>query len=255
MSTTRLRREPPPYREVSVAAVRPVTGWLIRVTLEGHGVEAMDEAGVASSVRLLVPGPEGLLLPDWNGNEFLLSDGSRPVLRTLTPLRRDGDRLDVEVVLHADGPLSDWAKSAAPGTAAAVSGPGRPSGPAPGAPAYLIAGDEAAVPAIGRVLAHLTPAERVEVLIETRHPGDPAPLSERPDVSVVWLPAGDAPGEVLAEAAADADLPDGVRVWAAGEAAAMHRIRSHLKESGVPRTHATVRGYWKHGKASGASGE
>ena len=41
-------------------------------------------------------------MPAWNGNEFLLPDGSRPAIRTLTPLRIDTDglELDVEVVLH-----------------------------------------------------------------------------------------------------------------------------------------------------------
>jgi NADPH-dependent ferric siderophore reductase len=38
-------------------------------------------------------------------------------------------------------------------------------------------------------------------------------------------------------------------VWAAGEAAAVQRIRSHLfVDRGLPRAHATVRGYWKHGR-------
>jgi NADPH-dependent ferric siderophore reductase len=39
-------------------------------------------------------------------------------------------------------------------------------------------------------------------------------------------------------------------VWVAGEAAAVHRIRRHLFEDrGLSRRQATVRGYWKHGRA------
>jgi len=39
-------------------------------------------------------------------------------------------------------------------------------------------------------------------------------------------------------------------VWVAGEAAAVQRIRRALfEERGVPRSRATVRGYWKHGRA------
>jgi NADPH-dependent ferric siderophore reductase len=38
-------------------------------------------------------------------------------------------------------------------------------------------------------------------------------------------------------------------VWAAGEAAAMQRLRRHLfDERGVPRSAAVVRGYWKRGR-------
>jgi NADPH-dependent ferric siderophore reductase len=41
-------------------------------------------------------------------------------------------------------------------------------------------------------------------------------------------------------------------VWAAGEAAAMQRIRRHLFEHlGVPRSHAVVRGYWKRERQRG----
>jgi NADPH-dependent ferric siderophore reductase len=38
-------------------------------------------------------------------------------------------------------------------------------------------------------------------------------------------------------------------VWAAGEAAAMQRIRKYLfREIDFPRSDAHVRGYWKRGK-------
>jgi NADPH-dependent ferric siderophore reductase len=46
-----------------------------------------------------------------------------------------------------------------------------------------------------------------------------------------------------------ADLDPGIRVWVAGEAAAVQRIRRHLFEDrGLPRSQASVRGYWKHGR-------
>jgi NADPH-dependent ferric siderophore reductase len=39
-------------------------------------------------------------------------------------------------------------------------------------------------------------------------------------------------------------------VWAAGEAAAVQRIRRHLfDDRGLPRAQTSVRGYWKHGRA------
>ena len=39
-------------------------------------------------------------------------------------------------------------------------------------------------------------------------------------------------------------------VWVAGEAAGVQRIRRHLfEERGLTRAQATVRGYWKHGRA------
>jgi NADPH-dependent ferric siderophore reductase len=54
----------------------------------------------------------------------------------------------------------------------------------------------------------------------------------------------------------DAELAPRTRLWAAGEAAAMQRIRRHLFEDrGLSRADATVRGYWKHGRAGDSADE
>ena len=73
---------------------------------------------------------------------------------------------------------------------------------------------------------------------------------------MAWLdlPADAAPGDALVAAVEALDLADDVRVWAAGEAAAMQRIRRHLFEArGLARSQAVVRGYWKHGRAGDAA--
>jgi NADPH-dependent ferric siderophore reductase len=73
-------------------------------------------------------------------------------------------------------------------------------------------------------------------------------LSEYPMATIDWLelPEGDAPGTTLVESVERLELAEGTRLWAAGEAAAMHKIRQHLfKVRGMPRSQATVRGYWK----------
>ena len=47
-----------------------------------------------------------------------------------------------------------------------------------------------------------------------------------------------------------ADIPSGTKVWLAGEAASVQRVRKHLFEArGIARTDAHIRGYWKHGRA------
>jgi NADPH-dependent ferric siderophore reductase len=73
-------------------------------------------------------------------------------------------------------------------------------------------------------------------------------------IEVTWLGrSGDAPpGDALVAAVASAPLDAEERLWVAGEAAAMQRIRRHLFETcGLPRSRAVVRGYWKHGRAGG----
>jgi NADPH-dependent ferric siderophore reductase len=64
------------------------------------------------------------------------------------------------------------------------------------------------------------------------------------------LAPGAPPGEALAAAVRDVDLTPDARVWVAGEAAAVQRIRRHLfEEREIPRARTAVRGYWKHGRA------
>jgi NADPH-dependent ferric siderophore reductase len=196
-------------------------------------------------------------MPAWNGNEFLLPGGGRPAIRTLTPLRLDpaAPRLDLEIVVHEGGAASAWARAAKPGDEAAVSGPGRGYPVDADAPGFLLAGDESAIPAIGQLLETLPEDKPVRVVVEVADAEARLDLPAHPGATVEWrdLPAGAPPGDTLVAAvtgAAGAELPAGTRIWAAGEAAAMQRIRRHLlEERQIPRSETWIRGYWKHGRA------
>jgi NADPH-dependent ferric siderophore reductase len=253
----RVRREPPPFRSVAVRRVERLSPRMTRVTLAGSDLEGLAIEEPGASVRLLLPSSDdGLVLPAWNGNEFLLPDGRRPAIRTLTPRRFDpqAQELDVEVVLHGQGVASGWAEAATEGAPAAVSGPGRGYRIDAEAPAFLLGGDETAIPAISQLLEVLPRQTPVHVRVEVAAPDARVPLPDHPHADVQWydLPAGASPGDALVEAVAAADLTSGTKVWVAGEAAAVQRIRRHLfRERGVTRADATVRGYWKHGRSGG----
>src|SRR3954468_11783153 len=101
MTAVRTRREPPVFRQVEVARVEARSPRLVRITLAGAELEGFDLGLPAASVRLLVPPvgstpPDAIPLPEWNGNEFLAADGSRPAIRTLTPVRFDPDALELD---------------------------------------------------------------------------------------------------------------------------------------------------------------
>lgn len=243
----RSRREPPPLRPVSVISRTELSPRLLRLTLQGDGLRDLTVTEPAASIRLLVPTPgtDELVLPTWNGNEFLLPDGSRPALRTFTPLRLDqsAGRVEVEIVRHPGGAVSGWAEAVGPGAPAAISGPG--SGYAvPGDADHLIVlGDETALPAITQLLDATAGGLPVEAHVEI------AVATAKLDLPVTWHVAapGAPPGAALVGViTARTELADGTHVWAAGEAAAMQAIRTHLFQTlGVPRTRAVVRGYWK----------
>ena len=257
-SPARVRREPPRFRPVAVRRIERVTPRLVRVTFAGPELEGLTIEHPAASVRLLLPSPSRheVEVPTWSGNEFLLADGSRPVIRTFTPRRVDPTalELDLEIVVHGGGVASAWADAVRPGDPAAISGPGRGYAVDHDAPAFLLTGDETAIPAISQLLEHLPDDVPVEVRIEIAGPDARFGLTDRARTNVEWceLPRGASPGDAMVDAVRRADLVPDVRVWVAGEAAAVQRVRRHLfDERGLTRAHATVRGYWKHGRAGG----
>jgi NADPH-dependent ferric siderophore reductase len=252
----RLRRAPPAFRHVKVRELQPITTRLRRVTFAGPELEGYTSGEPAASVRLLLPEPrtDALVMPQWNGNEFLLPDGRRPTIRTFTPLTFDPDSLalDLEIVIHGSGRASDWATTAAPGAPAAISGPGRGYTIDSDAPAFLLAGDETALPAIHQLLDHLPAHAPTQVHIEVGMPEARIAIPARSEAAVEWHGSvpNERPGTALVAAVRAAEFPEGARIWAAGEAAAMQRIRRHLfEERGIPRPLTMVRGYWKHGRA------
>jgi NADPH-dependent ferric siderophore reductase len=251
----RIRREPPRFRRARVAAVEPITPRLARVTLAGPELGSLVADEPAASVRLLLPSPgsDRLVVPTWNGNEFLLPDGRRPVIRTLTPVRTDpgAGGLEVWVVLHERGLASAWAAAAPVDGEVAVSGPGRGYAIDPTAPGFLLAGDESAIPAVAQLLGVLPAGTPVRVQVEVARPDARLTLPATPAVTVTWhdLAPGAPPGDALVAAVREADIDPGTRIWVAGEAAAVQRVRRHLfDERGVARADAVVRGYWKHGR-------
>ena len=228
---------------------------MTRITLAGAELTGLTIEEPAASIRLLIPDPPTaeLVMPVWNGNEFLHADGRRPTIRTFTPRRVDPAALevDIEAVIHGEGPASAWARATAPGGPVALSGPGRGYAIDPEAPAFLLAGDETAIPAISQLLEALPRETSTVVIIEIAAADARLALPEHPNATVEWheLLPGTPPGDALVNAIRAAELPPGVRVWAAGEAASVQRIRRYLfEERELPRSQTTIRGYWKRGR-------
>ena len=255
----RLRREPPALPQPGGApASRPSAPRLTRVTLGGPELAGFALEAPAASVRLLLPEPGGdrIVRPTWDGNEFLRPDGSRPVIRTLTPRyhRPETDELDVDVVRHGDGPASRWAAEAVAGSPVALSGPGRGAAVDPARRDLVLVGDESAIPAISQlleVLASVAPSCRIRVQLEAEDASAELALPAHPGAQVTWAirdPA-QAFGDTLVAAVAGLELGPDTAVWAAGEAAAMQRLRRLLfDERSMPRSRTTIRGYWKVGR-------
>lgn len=247
MTEQRVRREPPAFRMLSFRRKEAVSPLMARAVLGGDELEGFVLDRPAASVRLLLPTAGVLEIPTWAGNEFLLSDGTRPIIRTFTPRRFDVENLElsIDVVLHGSGAASTWAAKARRGDRVAVSGPGRGYDIDPGATSFLLAGDETAIPAICQLLEYLP---SVPIAVHVSLSDEKARVDLHREVDVTWhTAAGGVDSEVsLHNAIREADLESHLNIWAAGEAAAMQRIRRYLfGEVDFPRSQATVRGYWK----------
>jgi NADPH-dependent ferric siderophore reductase len=246
------RRAPPAFVPSLVVAVGDRSPRLASITLEGPGIGAAIPPEAASSLRLLLPRDGGagpLELPSFNGNFFVYGDGVRPPVRTLTPIGTgEPDRLRVDVVRHGEGLLAGWLEHVGPGHEVGVSLP-TSAGFAVDehATRFLLAGDESAIPGMEQVLAALPPTAEVAAAVEVAH------LDAALDLPVEWVLAtpDEPPGDALVRWVEAQATPVGTQVWAAGEAAAVQRLRNLLVgERGLPRHDTVIRGYWKHGRSA-----
>lgn len=254
------QRPRPTFRTVQVSRVSRLTPNLVRVTFTGEELTGFATRGPAEHIRVWFPfpGEEKPIMPAWGPNGPELAPGQRrPISRVYTPRRWDpaARELDVDFVLHREGPGMDWVRGARPGSTVVVSGPAGAYQVDPEAGWYVIAGDHAALPAIATIAEVLPPSTRVHVLIEVESPAEQQPIDSRAQLAVTWLYSGadgERPGHLLAAAIRDVTLPDGNgRVWVACEATVMRDIRRHLLyERGLERGAIYTHGYWKRGEAN-----
>ena len=250
-----------PVDVLTVAAVTQVTPSVRRVLLSG------TEAAVAAAgptVNVLVP-RVGDSAPRWphvaRDGRIVWPDGAHGVsLRSYTARRQDpaAGEVEMDFVLHGDGPAAAWAGAAEAGALLGVAGGGalgdRPAG------WLLLAGDETALPAISRILAAAPATTTGVVFVEVAGPDEEQPLPAPSGMTVRWLHRGGTPpGEstLLADAVAGLDRPagDDLFAWVAAESAAVRTVRADLRGRwGLGRAQHHAIGYWRRGRAMAPSG-
>jgi NADPH-dependent ferric siderophore reductase len=143
-------------RLLEVATITDITPRMRRFRLEGD-MAGFASLGHADHIKafFFADGVEPFLAPIGpNGAQW---PGERPQMRDYTPRDWDVDAgwIDLDFVLHGDGPASSWAANARIGSKLVIGGP-RGSLVIPAAyDWYLLAGDETALPALGRRIEEL----------------------------------------------------------------------------------------------------
>lgn len=167
-------------RKLEVLRVTDLTPRMRRITVSGPELAGFISLGSDDHVKLFFPqnaeeqaALEGLELSAG------LKSKSMPAMRDYTPRRYDLHtlELDIDFVLHGDGPASTWAAQATPGQYLHIGGP-RGSMVVPDIfDSYLLIGDETAIPAIARRLQELPANRRALVVVDIENAGKSNPLT------------------------------------------------------------------------------
>lgn len=158
--------------------------------------------------------------------------------------------IDVDLVVHGVGAASTWAKRVEPGEPVQIAGPKSSAGHPAGVDWTLVAGDETALPAIGRWLEHWPTGARGQVFIEVADDAHRQDLPVPDGVEVSWLSRDGAEAgttTLLFDAVRSADWwPGTVFAWVAGETLTLAPIRRWLRnDRGLPKEQVEVTGYWR----------
>jgi NADPH-dependent ferric siderophore reductase len=208
----------------TVARRERVSAHLVRVVLADlEGPEPFVSTGISDEwIGLVVPG------------QFQL--------RYYTVRSWDGSELVVDVVVHEEGLVTEWASRECTGERVTLSEPKGSFAMPESATWLMLVGDLTAMPAMARILRENDVPTRVWAEV----PDDLSDyLPARADVT--WLSP---PGEgvsTLASVVETIEWPDGEGYfWMAGESSQMRAIRKHLmRERRLPSTAYDVMGYWR----------
>lgn len=247
------------FRQARVLRTRRVTPQLLCVTFADDSLRDFTSASFDDHVKVFFPAPgeQVPVLPQRapDGTRLTPEEGApKPIMRDYTPRRVDlaAGELDIEFVLHGDGPAGLWAAQAQPGQVLGFGGP-RGSFVVPtGFDWHLLVGDDTALPAIARRLEDLPAGTRAIVVAEVADAAAQPPLKSAADLQVHWLHRGATPAGragLMLQALQGLPRPAGEGyVWGAGEAAEIAAVRAHLVQAWqIAKHRIRAASYWKHG--------
>ena len=236
-------------RKLEVLRVVELTPRMRRITLGGPELAGFISLGSDDHVKLFFP----QTVEEQAALENLqLSAGLKgnvmPPMRDYTPRRYDLNtfELDIDFVLHGDGPAASWAAQAQPGQYLHIGGP-RGSMVVPDIfDSYLLVGDETALPAIARRLEELPANRRALVVIEVENVLEEQLLNSAASVDVIWVHR-DVPGEDLLSTVEGLKIPAGeLYAWVATESALSRKVRRVLLDThGLNEEFVKAVGYWR----------
>lgn len=236
-------------RRLQVVRVVDLTPRMRRITLGGPELAGFVSLGTDDHVKLFFPQNaaeqatlETLVIGAGKDN------GPMPAMRDYTPRRYDLDtlELDIDFVLHGDGPAATWAEQARPGQFLHIGGP-RGSMIVPDMfDSYLLIGDETALPAIARRLEGLAANRQALVIVEVENGAEQQRLESAAQVNVIWVLREGGRNNLLTTVK-ELQVPSGnLYAWVATESKVSRQIRRVLlDEHGLDEPFVKAVGYWR----------
>jgi len=233
-------------RKLEVLRVTDVTPKMRRVTLHGPDLAGFISLGTDDHVKLIfatTPEEQAALENFTPGSP---NDGPKPVMRDYTPRRYDpaSGELDIDFVLHGEGPAASWAEQVEPGQFLHIAGP-RGSMIVPDIfDSYLLIGDETALPAIARRLEGLAAHRSALVVVEVADQGEQQVFNSQAQVDVIWIVRGE---QNLLDVTRRLEMPEGkLYAWVATESGLSRKLRRVLlDEFGLEEEFVKAAGYWR----------
>jgi NADPH-dependent ferric siderophore reductase len=185
---------------------------------------------------------------------------SPPVRRRYSIRHYDPDqrRVDLDFVLHGDGPGMRWAQAARPGDSIEVVGPRGKITLVRNAAWHLFAGDATAVPGALAMMEALPLDLPAAAFLQVDGPEERQSVDRGPGQQITWryeVPAANGVAGLTAALAA-ATLPaDRGHAYLAGEVALVIALKSTLLARGWSPEDISAKAYWNRGRANAGHGE
>jgi len=245
-------------RILTVVSVVDITPHMRRIRVGGSELEGFQSPGHADHIKVFLPADgRPLPRPERNPDGLVWPEGTpKPFMRDYTPRYFDpvALTLDLDFVLHGDGPASTWAANARPGEQLMIGGPRGTIRVPEAFDWYFLAGDETALPAIGRRIEELPVDKPVLAIIEVPEAADEQVFAQRENLSIHWIHRNGLEAGVenlILAATANTAFPTGEGfAFVAGEAQMAKALRAHLVSRGYTNDYIRAAGYWLRGEAS-----
>src|SRR5690606_8754373 len=153
---------------------REVGPGMAGVPLEGSDLEGFYTPGFDDHVKLIFPDPvtKELRLPQMGERGMVFAAGQeKPPIRDYTPreFREQEKEMDIDFVVHGEGPACQWAMQAKEGDKLGVAGPRGSFLVSKDLDWQILIGDETAVPAMARRVKELPSNVKVQVYVLARN--------------------------------------------------------------------------------------